>query len=148
MVKAFQIPIKEAGGIYGRLAFTQSNRNRLWSTLTNSTTTEQGEDSSSIQSSIHSSHSSPILEKVPKRRESQRKKFAPPPLPEPSQFPDWSYEARDYFRFELVHQSTKSMARVGRIHTPHGVIDTPGFVAVATNAALKVSVTSVITENT
>jgi queuine tRNA-ribosyltransferase len=29
------------------------------------------------------------------------------------------------------------MARVGRIHTPHGIIDTPGFVAVATNAALK-----------
>jgi queuine tRNA-ribosyltransferase len=36
-----------------------------------------------------------------------------------------------------VHQSTKSQARVGRIHTPHGTIDTPGFVAVATNAALK-----------
>lgn len=29
------------------------------------------------------------------------------------------------------------MARVGRIHTPHGVVDTPGFVPVATNAALK-----------
>ena len=26
---------------------------------------------------------------------------------------------------------------MGRIHTPHGVIDTPGFVAVGTNAALK-----------
>ena len=30
------------------------------------------------------------------------------------------------------------MARVGRIHTPHGIIDTPGYVAVATNGALKV----------
>ena len=29
------------------------------------------------------------------------------------------------------------MARVGRIHTPHGIVDTPGFVPVATNAALK-----------
>lgn len=29
------------------------------------------------------------------------------------------------------------MARVGRIHTPHGVIDTPGFVAVGTNGTLK-----------
>lgn len=29
------------------------------------------------------------------------------------------------------------MARVGRIHTPHGIVDTPGFVAVGTNAALK-----------
>jgi len=36
-----------------------------------------------------------------------------------------------------LHESTKSKARVGRIHTPHGVIDTPSFVAVATNAALK-----------
>lgn len=34
-------------------------------------------------------------------------------------------------------RSRRSGARVGRIHTPHGVIQTPGFVAVATNAALK-----------
>jgi len=60
-----------------------------------------------------------------------------PPLPTPSDFPDWSFAPRDYFRFEILHQSSKSQARVGRIHTPHGVIDTPGFVAVATNAALK-----------
>ena len=44
---------------------------------------------------------------------------------------------RDFFRFELVHQSRRSAARVGRIHTPHGVIETPGFVAVGTNGALK-----------
>ena len=37
----------------------------------------------------------------------------------------------------MCAQSSKSAARVGRIHTPHGVIDTPGFVAVGTNAALK-----------
>lgn len=61
----------------------------------------------------------------------------PPPLPQPSEFPDWAYQPRDFFRFELLHESTKSQARVGRIHTPHGVIDTPGYVAVATNAALK-----------
>ncbi len=41
------------------------------------------------------------------------------------------------FRFELIHQSRKSCARVGRIHTPHGVIDTPNFVAVGTNGTLK-----------
>ncbi|HEX2978330.1 MAG TPA: tRNA guanosine(34) transglycosylase Tgt [Candidatus Babeliales bacterium] len=41
------------------------------------------------------------------------------------------------FRFELIHQSKKSRARVGRIHTPHGAIDTPNFVAVGTNATLK-----------
>jgi queuine tRNA-ribosyltransferase len=41
------------------------------------------------------------------------------------------------FYFELIHESTRSRARVGRIHTPHGVIDTPNFVAVGTNATLK-----------
>jgi queuine tRNA-ribosyltransferase len=42
-----------------------------------------------------------------------------------------------YFKFELIHTSTKSRARVGRIHTPHGIIDTPSFVGVGTNGALK-----------
>src|SRR3990167_2012851 len=41
------------------------------------------------------------------------------------------------FRFEIIHTSKKSSARVGRIHTPHGVIDTPNFVAVGTNGTLK-----------
>lgn len=40
-------------------------------------------------------------------------------------------------KFELLHQSKKSRARVGRIFTPHGVIDTPNFVAVGTNGTLK-----------
>jgi len=44
---------------------------------------------------------------------------------------------RSFFRYELIHQSKRSRARVGRIHTPHGVMDTPGFVAVGTNAAIK-----------
>lgn len=80
--------------------------------------------------------------KINNSKEIRRSKFKaatppPPPLPEPADFPDWSYEPRDYFRFEVLHESTKSQARVGRIHTPHGIIDTPGYVAVATNAALK-----------
>lgn len=41
------------------------------------------------------------------------------------------------FHFELLHTSKKSRARVGRIHTAHGVIDTPNFVAVGTNGTLK-----------
>jgi queuine tRNA-ribosyltransferase len=41
------------------------------------------------------------------------------------------------FFFEIIHTSTKSRARVGRIHTPHGIIDTPNFVAVGTNGTLK-----------
>ncbi|CAB9528298.1 Queuine tRNA-ribosyltransferase [Seminavis robusta] len=54
-------------------------------------------------------------------------------------FPEWAYNQKDkpFFRYEIIHQSAISQARVGRIHTPHGIIDTPGFVAVATNAALK-----------
>ncbi len=42
-----------------------------------------------------------------------------------------------HFRFELIHQSKKSRARVGRIHTPHGIIETPNFVAVGTNGTPK-----------
>lgn len=58
-------------------------------------------------------------------------------VPTPATFP--AYEPADWFKFELVHESQKpgSRARVGRVHTPHGVIDTPGFVPVGTNAALK-----------
>ncbi len=41
------------------------------------------------------------------------------------------------FRFEVLYKSRKSRARVGRIHTPHGIIETPGFVPVGTNGGLK-----------
>lgn len=41
------------------------------------------------------------------------------------------------FHFELIHRSKKSRARVGRIHTPHGIIDTPNFVGVGTNGTIK-----------
>ncbi|MFH1644535.1 MAG: tRNA guanosine(34) transglycosylase Tgt [bacterium] len=41
------------------------------------------------------------------------------------------------FKFEVLHKSKKSRARVGRIHTPHGIIETPNFVAVGTNGTLK-----------
>jgi queuine tRNA-ribosyltransferase len=76
-----------------------------------------------------------IARRTKTKKKNQQYPF--PPLQIATDFPDWSYEPRDYFRYELIHQSTKSNARVGRIHTPHGIIDTPAFVAVATNAALK-----------
>ncbi|MEI6242790.1 MAG: tRNA guanosine(34) transglycosylase Tgt [Chlamydiota bacterium] len=41
------------------------------------------------------------------------------------------------FRFEIEYASKKSRARVGKIYTPHGEIDTPNFVAVGTNGTLK-----------
>lgn len=42
-----------------------------------------------------------------------------------------------YFSYKIIHKSKKSRARVGQITTPHGVIDTPNFVGVGTNGALK-----------
>lgn len=53
------------------------------------------------------------------------------------ELPGSNYDPHPFFKFEIIHQSSKSMARVGRIHTPHGIIDTPNYVPVATNAALK-----------
>jgi len=50
------------------------------------------------------------------------------------------------FRFEIIHQSKRSRARVGIIHTPHGIIETPNFVPVGTNATLK-SLDSVNVDN-
>ena len=41
------------------------------------------------------------------------------------------------FYFEIIHTSKKSRARVGKIYTPHGIIETPNFVAVGTNGTLK-----------
>ena len=44
---------------------------------------------------------------------------------------------KPYFYFEIIHRSKKSNARVGRIHTPNVLIETPSFVAVGTNGTLK-----------
>jgi queuine tRNA-ribosyltransferase len=40
-------------------------------------------------------------------------------------------------RFELLKESKDSMARLGRLHTPHGVIETPIFMPVGTRATVK-----------
>src|SRR5271154_3757170 len=39
------------------------------------------------------------------------------------------------FRFELLH--TNGAARRGRLHTPHGTVETPVFMAVGTQATVK-----------
>lgn len=41
----------------------------------------------------------------------------------------------DGFKFDILH--TQGRARRGRLHTPHGVIETPSFVAVGTQASVK-----------
>lgn len=40
-------------------------------------------------------------------------------------------------RYELIKQDKKTGARVGRLHTPHGVIETPIFMPVGTQATVK-----------
>jgi queuine tRNA-ribosyltransferase len=41
------------------------------------------------------------------------------------------------FKFEVLHRSKKSNAKIGKIYTPHGIIETPNFVAVGTNGSIK-----------
>ncbi len=81
-----------------------------------------------------------LLSTAPVQTKLRRQPLLPPPLPPPSSFPPAS-PAREqgYFLFEVLHESRLpgSRARVGRLHTKHGVVNTPGFVPVGTNAALK-----------
>lgn len=41
------------------------------------------------------------------------------------------------FRFRVLQKDKKTNARVGEIATPHGVIKTPAFVPVGTQASVK-----------
>lgn len=41
------------------------------------------------------------------------------------------------FRFELIKQCKKTGARRGRLHTPHGTVETPVFMPVGTQATVK-----------
>ncbi|HHT20863.1 MAG TPA: tRNA guanosine(34) transglycosylase Tgt [Tissierellia bacterium] len=45
------------------------------------------------------------------------------------------------FEFELIKQSTTTKARRGRLRTPHGVIETPVFMPVGTQASVKAMTT-------
>ncbi|HBL41757.1 MAG TPA: tRNA guanosine(34) transglycosylase Tgt, partial [Planctomycetaceae bacterium] len=42
-----------------------------------------------------------------------------------------------HFHFELLHTDSKTSARAGRWHTPHGIVDTPAFMPVGTLASVK-----------
>ncbi|MCR9218250.1 MAG: tRNA guanosine(34) transglycosylase Tgt, partial [bacterium] len=39
--------------------------------------------------------------------------------------------------FEVFARSKQSGARLGRVHTPHGVFDTPAFMPVGTQGTIK-----------
>ena len=41
------------------------------------------------------------------------------------------------FGFDITHRDAGSFARVGRLITPHGTVETPNFIFVGTKAAVK-----------
>jgi queuine tRNA-ribosyltransferase len=41
------------------------------------------------------------------------------------------------FSFNIVHRATQSRARLGKLSTPHGIVETPAFIFCATKAAIK-----------
>jgi queuine tRNA-ribosyltransferase len=41
------------------------------------------------------------------------------------------------FKFDITYKSPNSKARLGRLSTPHGAVDTPSFIFCATKAAIK-----------
>ena len=49
-------------------------------------------------------------------------------------------------RYELIKTCKQSGARLGRLHTPHGVIETPIFMPVGTQATVKAMTTEEIKE--
>jgi queuine tRNA-ribosyltransferase len=50
------------------------------------------------------------------------------------------------FKFEIIKKSSKTKARVGKIHTSHGVINTPVFMPVGTQATVKTMLPSELVE--
>lgn len=55
-------------------------------------------------------------------------------------------EKKEFFKFELLKKDTKSSARLGRLHTPHGIIETPAFMPVGTAASVKAVLPSTLNE--
>jgi len=41
------------------------------------------------------------------------------------------------FKYEVLHQDTKTAARVGNLTTPHGSVETPAFIFCGTKANVK-----------
>ena len=48
-----------------------------------------------------------------------------------------SNSPKNSFKFEILHKDKKSKARVCKLHTSHGTVDTPAFVPVGTQATIK-----------
>lgn len=50
---------------------------------------------------------------------------------------DQGVQMNPYFKFEIIHECAQSGARLGRLTTPHGVIETPCYMPVGTQATVK-----------
>ncbi|HPZ08007.1 MAG TPA: tRNA guanosine(34) transglycosylase Tgt, partial [Candidatus Eremiobacteraeota bacterium] len=46
-------------------------------------------------------------------------------------------ETLHQFKFELLYKSQENNSRLGKVHTPHGIIETPVFMPVGTQATVK-----------
>ena len=51
-------------------------------------------------------------------------------------------DMNENFKFEVLHVDKQTGARLGRLHTPHGDIDTPVYMPVGTQATVKATCTS------
>src|SRR6266704_1504745 len=47
------------------------------------------------------------------------------------------FPLRMTINFTTIHKDKNTRARVGELHTPHGVVETPAFVPVGTQASVK-----------
>ena len=79
---------------------------------------ERGDDCSSPSLSCCSDDDD-VAANITKTSSSKRRMSQPiiQPPPKPETFPLWAYEPRSFFEFELLYESKKSLARVGKIHT-------------------------------
>lgn len=71
----------------------------------------------------------------PKKKRSRNKKKLPPPMPVSKTF-DAKIEYPN-FGFDITHIDAKSGARLGRLTTPHGTIETPNYIFCGTKASIK-----------
>ena len=57
-----------------------------------------------------------------------------PPAPDAYQGADIQYPN---FSFDIFHRDSESRARLGRLNTPHGTVETPNFIVCGTKASVK-----------
>lgn len=73
---------------------------------------------------------------MPNTSAKRRKKIKPAPPPPVSGFFDTKIEYPN-FGFDVIHNCPKTGARLGRLKTPHGTIETPNYIFCGTKASIK-----------